>query len=263
MDKKAVFTFLFALLAFSLASQDLFGQWDTLRHRQHWDQSGPQPRIRIKNAPFPKDSSAAIRHRNELGVDVTTLIMQVLHLTEPQFGGFNGTPEYYLTYRRYFKPGNIRSAIGGNYLQTPINNTQIDTGDYFMVRRALAFRVGWEFCSELSKRWQAFYGVDVLFAGSYFRNDWTFSNGGYQNGRIDILNSIGLGPILGFRFRLNPRLSIATETRFSLHRNQQYEREFSVPIVNPLPLIPDEISDITSWQTRFTPPTSLFFTFSF
>lgn len=263
MDTKAVFKSLLLAFMMQLSWSQLQAQSDSIRTRQHWNHAVPQTRFRIKNTNAPKDTSAAKRHQNELGTDATALVMQVLHLTEPQFGGYYGAPEYYLTYRRYFKPGNIRAAIGGYYSASPIQNTQIDTGEYYVIRRAMAVRAGWEFCSELSKRWQAFYGLDVLFSGEYYQNDWIFSNGGYQNGRIDILKSIGLGPILGFRFRLNPRLSLSTETRFSIHRLQDYHRQWSVPIDNPLPLLPDEITDVKSWRTEFAAPTSLFFTFSF
>jgi len=52
------------------------------------------------------------------------------------------------------------------------------------------------------------------------KNDAPYWNGGYANGYMTKSQIYGIAPLLGFRFLLNKRLSISTETSFSLTSNK-------------------------------------------
>lgn len=52
-------------------------------------------------------------YHNEFGLDATGFFRQFLSFNDQQFtSAYLYSPTYYVTYRRYFKGGNIRFAIG-------------------------------------------------------------------------------------------------------------------------------------------------------
>jgi len=212
-----------------------------------------------------QDSAQVKVYRNEFGLDATGFLKQVLNFSQQQQFSTYYFPTYYLTYRRYFKCGNLRAAVGYDLLdaETPTGNPQ-DANKYRHVSHSVDSRIGWEFASELSKRWQVFYGLDLRPAYTYDKNDCRYSNGGYANGIETRTQIYSIAPLLGFRFRLGSRLSILTEASFSVNVQKNQERIYYTPTSSSsYPSKPDEPKTTTQKMfTSFGQPLSVFIVFA-
>lgn len=199
-------------------------------------------------------------YKNEFGIDVTGFVKQFINYNS------NSTyysPTYYLSYRRYFKSGNIRFAIGGNYLKGD-NNTGInDQNQYKNISYSFNARIGWEFVNEISKRWQVFYGLDFRPEYSYTKNDMVYQNAGYANGSEIKSEIYGLAPLLGFRFKLTNRLSLLTESNFSINYQKNRQRVYYTPVSSAYPVIANPGSKKTEKIfTSFGQALSIYFVFT-
>jgi hypothetical protein len=201
-------------------------------------------------------------YRNEFGVDATGFIKQFLNFNQTQFPDYY-TPTYYLTYRRHFSGGNIRFGIGGTFLKQDIAAPFTgDSNSYHSSSYSFDARIGWEFFSKLSKRWQAFYGLDFKPSIYHSKNDAPYWNGGYANG-IEVDSKIlGLGSVLGFRFKLTNRISLTTETSFSLFFENTSTRKYFIPVTNQFPAMADVVTpDMKKIYGSYSQPLSVIFTF--
>ena len=205
---------------------------------------------------------AASGYKNEFGIDVSSLLRQFFNAN--QYYGVNNPP-YYLTYRRHFKPGNIRFAIGGSYTNqdypttVPGNSNPTIFNQYYY---QADFRLGWEFVTELASRWQVFYGLDVRPSFSHSRNEGGNYNNGYAQGIESKSTTVGLAPVLGFRYRITNRLSIMTEGAFSVYYQASSTRQFFTPASSQYPAIPDANPPKTKvTATNFIQPVSLIVAF--
>jgi hypothetical protein len=98
-------------------------------------------------------------YHNEFGIDATAFIRQFFNPDQQNISTYE--PVYYLTYRRHFKCGNIRAAIGGSFQSQEIPSAFADDkNEYEQHLHTINFRIGWEFYNNLSKRWQVYYGLD-------------------------------------------------------------------------------------------------------
>ncbi len=199
-------------------------------------------------------------YHNEFGVDATGFIKQFANLNS---SSTTYSPTYYLTYRRYFKCGNIRLAVGGDFSNATIPSSYVgDPNTYHNNSNSLNARIGWEFVSELSKRWQVFYGLDLRPALVYSKNDAVNFNGGYAQGDETKSQIYGVAPVLGFRFNLTNRLSIITETSFSINMQKDWEHKYFTPTSSAYP--PPMTYSPTTAQKMFSSygqPLSVFIVF--
>src|SRR5690348_16042423 len=103
------------------------------------------------------DTTTTKQYHNEFGIDATSFIKQFFNFNQQQFQAYY-TPVYYLSYRRFFRTGDIRAAIGGSFLnnQSVGNNYGNDSTIYTNKDYSLDVRIGWEFFNNLSKHWQVF-----------------------------------------------------------------------------------------------------------
>lgn len=200
------------------------------------------------------------KQRHELGADITGLFKQFLNFSEYSFYA----PTYYVSYRYHLKKSNLRAGIGGGYWdnqsypytingeETRFNNTSSN----------LSFRIGYERVSELSKKWQAFYGIDFRPTIVKVNNESEYSNGGYMNGTISSSESYGIAPILGFRFRISNRISLLTETSFSYNIDKSSSQRTYVSLDNGLyPAIPNsKKQSTTNVSAGFSQPVFLILT---
>ena len=211
---------------------------------------------------FGQDSTKTKGYNNEFGIDATAFIKQFFNLNSAQYPD-NYSATYYLTYRRHFKCGNIRFAIGGSYADYDLSSGwQADSNKYHYNSYSISSRIGWEFFSNLSKRWQTFYGLDFRPTIAYTKNDAPYWNGGYANGYESKSQIYSIAPLLGFRFRLNDRLSISTETSFSINWQVDNNRKYFIPMKSTDPPLPDIVSPKTKkLVTGFSQPISLILTF--
>lgn len=203
-------------------------------------------------------------YRNEFGLDGTGFIRSFLSFNEESAIYGNYEPIYYLSYRRKFKPGNIRFAIGGAYEQMDLPGSGSQSDSLMFVRNSYSidFRIGWEFTNELSSRWQVYYGLDFRTSFSHSYNEARYYSGGYANGTESDNQILGIAPLLGFRFRITDRISLLTEANFSLNWAKTENRDFFTPVNSTYPELPDEVDPTTnSVYTSFRQPLSIFFVF--
>lgn len=213
-------------------------------------------------AAYGQDSTKTKFYRTELGIDATGFIKQFLNFGYNEYA-YNYEPTYFITYRCHFKLGNIRFAVGGGYSDHKINAAFIqDSNNYHYNSYSFDTRIGWEFFTNLGKRWQVFYGLDFKPSYSYVKNDAPYWNGGYANGVESKSTIYGFSPLLGFRFKITKRISISTEANFTVNFVQKESRRYYIPVTNDFPPLPDvtapKYKEIT---TSFHQPLSLFFTF--
>lgn len=144
-------------------------------------------------------------YKNEIGVDISPLF----NFINSSFG--RGGP-YYFTYRRNFQHNAVRVGLGGVYT---LNNV-IET-PYSIRKKQIDFRIGYEWQASLAKKWQLFYGCDLL-ANYYYNREDNISYSsisstdvyGYKNENY----FYGISPLLGIRVNLTSRISISAETSF-------------------------------------------------
>jgi hypothetical protein len=209
---------------------------------------------------FSQNESKQGLYKNEFGIDATSFILRFLKF---EFSEDQYIQTYYLTYRRLFEKGNLRSGIGGFIENKDLRSAFAeDINKYNYESFNLNFRIGWEWKNEFSKRWQVFYGCD--FRPSYFhiKDDAPFWNGGYANGYEQEVTNFGIAPLIGFRFRLNDRLSLSTETSLSFNYQSENLMYFYTPVTSDFPPKKDIKTDpVTRVFTSFGQPLMIFLTF--
>jgi len=213
---------------------------------------------------FAQDSAATKKmYRNEFGIDATGFLKQFLNFNQQQQFSNSYFPTYYLTYRRYFKCGNIRFAAGGDFSNAEVPPAFTgDNNKYHNISQSVNARIGWEFVNELSKHWLVYYGFDFRPSTVYSKNDATFWNGGYASGRETKTQIYGLAPVLGFRFKITDRLSILTEASFSINTQKDIQRTYYTPVSSLYPAMPDDGPNTTKKIfSSFGQPLSIFIVF--
>ncbi len=166
---------------------------------------------------FSQSDTIQKQHRHELGADITGLLNQFFNLNNSNNNDFLPSPTYFITYRYHLKKTNIRLGIGGTYFKNSVSGYKVNDENkvFYNTQTNFSLRIGYEFVSELSKKWQAFYGLDFRPSISNNYVQAQFSNAGYINGYQTESTTYGFAPLLGFRYRLNDRVSITTEPSFS------------------------------------------------
>lgn len=148
-------------------------------------------------------------YKNEIGMDMNTFVRQVLNFGSQTYVSPN---TYLITYKRLIKEKNsIRFGLGGNY------ETQKDTGGYnsntnqTYKNEYFNARIGFEQQNNLGKYFIYYYGLDVLGGCNYnLSHNFTTSSG-----TPDVISktfSIGIGPLLGLKFKITQRIYISTES---------------------------------------------------
>jgi hypothetical protein len=257
---KGIILIVFCLL---LLAGSAFGQqplWDRYTEPAKVRNAERKARMNAAWASEAPDSVQPRRYWNELGIDATAFVKRFLNFgTDPFYLDF----PYYVTYRRHFRFGNIRFAIGGTFrdydISAPFDG---DTNSYHANASEVNARIGWEFFTDLDRRWQAFYGVDFRPTFVHDKNDAPYWNGGYANGREVKYRNLGIAALLGIRYRLTRRVSLSTETHVSLNFSKEDVRRYYIPVTSQYPPQADEIVPTEKRTlTYFMPPISLFFTF--
>jgi len=200
-------------------------------------------------------------YHNEFGIDVTGFARQFL--TFGQNPASNNVI-YYLTYRRMFSSGNIRSGLGADFRQKKLRNpyNSLDSNKYNLSILNLNYRIGWEFVSELSKRWQVYYGLDFKLNTNSDKNDASITSNSYITGIYSSYQMYGISPLVGFRFRLNERLSLTTEASFSIFYSEYKEKRTFKPQSSVFAEVPDQIKPTSKEiYTSFSQPISIILTF--
>lgn len=211
---------------------------------------------------FAQDTTK--HYRNEFGIDVTGFLKQYLNFGNSQQYPTVYTPTYYLTYRRHFSGFNFRLAIGGDF-----TNNQVPSGysnDSIMNYSrgySLYASLGWEFYSNLSKKWQVYYGADLRTSLVYSNSDANNDMGpSYEIGSISKTQTITFAPLLGIRFKITRRLSILTEASYGINWEKIFNGTFYVLLpggTGPLP--PTSSQQYSQMFSSFSQPLSVFIDF--
>ncbi len=164
---------------------------------------------------FGQTDSIIKKHKHELGADITGLFKQFFNLNANSYY----SPIYFVSYRYHLKKSNIRFGVGGEYTKKFLGPFTVNGEEkaFYLTQSNFSFRIGYERISELSKKWQVFYGIDFRPTIAKYDNPSNYSNAGYINGSTSTSNNFGFAPLLGFRYRISTRLSIITEASFSFN----------------------------------------------
>jgi len=149
--------------------------------------------------------------KNEVGIDATGFIKNILTFGNSQYGSGGYSPgNYLLSYKRISHNQAIRIGLGGSY------SLRTDTGGYNSTTnitdkgKRLDLRLGYEFRNGFGKRWLFYYGVDMLGGYTYGVSHSLSTSEGTPDAQSKIYR-IGGGPMMGLEFFLNSRLSLSTE----------------------------------------------------
>lgn len=218
-------------------------------------------------ASFAQDTAKTKQHLNEFGIDATGFLRQYLNI-----GNYTQYPEYYnptyyLTYRRHFSCGNLRVAIGGDFYNDQIpsaNYPNIDSANkYYDKGNSFYAAIGWEFYNNLSKRWQVFYGIDLRTTLTFEKNELESEDGEYTSGYDSRTQIYGVAPLLGIRFQLTKRLSILTETSYSINTETDYSDNFYTPLPGAFQPPPKSTSQkTTKTYSSYYQPLEVFIDFT-
>ncbi len=206
--------------------------------------------------------SSVETYKNEIGLDATSFIKYYINFGQNEFSP-SYSSNYFITYRRHLSKSNIRFAIGGDLRDNDIApGFEADSNSYHNHSHWLALRIGWEKYTDMNTRWQVFYGIDFKPSFSYSKNDAPYWNGGYANGIESKTREYSIAPLLGFRYRLNQRISLSTEANLSINWRHQESRRYYIPVTSDYPDKPDDASpNIDLFFTKFNQPISIFITF--
>ncbi len=200
-------------------------------------------------------------------MDVTGFLKQYLNFGSSQYLSY--FPTYNLTYRRHFNSGNLRAKIGGSYSDNqvaPINSN--DSTKYYDLASSLYQSIGWEFCENLSKRWQVFYGADARTSVVFSKGNQEYENDYYVYGESSRAQVFAIAPLLGIRFRLTKRLSILTEASYSINWEKDNSNTYYTLVPSPIPPYPPPTApksvtqSLTKTYTAFSQPLSVFIDFT-
>ena len=196
---------------------------------------------------------------NEIGIDITGFIKQFVISTDQQYNYY--TPIYLVNYRRLFKAGNIRSAIGGDYNNS--DTKDINEEDKLKYKSySIAALIGWEFEEKLSKRWKIFYGLDFRTFIFYEKDDVLYNEPEYTVAQERKNRSFGLAPLLGIKFQITNRLALFTETSFGFYFQNIEESRYFTTISNNTTYLPEDEKESTKRISgHFNQPLSLVISF--
>ncbi len=195
-----------------------------------------------------------LNHRHEFGFDATGFIKQFFNFNSNQFTS-EYQPYYYVTYRLYTKKSSFRAGISFN------SNTTNRVGETNSQKRVteitknFSYRFGYEFRRTISRRWNAFYGLDFRPSRQY-QKYYNFSqNQGYFNGTITETQSFGVAPLLGLKYKINPRLCLWTEASAVLNYSEVRSRATYVVATDGKPEKPDDKRQVSyRWNAFFIQP---------
>ena len=107
-----------------------------------------------------------------------------------------------------------------------------------------------------------YYGIDFRPGFEYSKNDAPYWNGGYANGNESKSHIYSLAPLVGFRLKLNDRLSISTEADFTINWQESSTKKYYIPVSGQFPPLPDDpVVKTKRFYSYFNAPVILFITF--
>lgn len=188
-------------------------------------------------------------NKHEVGFDITPLLSNTIFKST----GFQPLL-YNVMYRHHFNKWQLRGGIGVNY-----NSGKLYTNDTTAMSRQykyLAFRVGIERKIDFYRRWQFFYGLDLLTRINSSTAIHKHPGNTIEN--IDKNERYGFASLLGFRFKLNRRISITTESNFAMYYFNNEDKN-----INQKNAQYSRVTVSKGFNSLFTPVANINFTYNF
>lgn len=155
-----------------------------------------------------KQDTTKREYKNVVGLDATGIFRQVFNS--------GGAPyvysPYIISYRRIMKSNAIRVLLGGNVSNN--DNTMNDSMSNKSSSTNFNVAIGFEHYRYLGKRWNYYYGLDLLVKYSVDHNESL--NPKYNTRQTNTRNGYGISPLIGLQFRINSRLSVSTEASYDI-----------------------------------------------
>ncbi len=193
--------------------------------------------------PIEGDNNSMERF-HELGINATGFINEFISLNSND----SDVGNYMITYKYHIGKNALRFGVGGRYSQ--LDEGINGSGNRNTSDQAISVRAGYEWYTNITKRWGFYYGFDAI-AGTSIST--SISNTFEEVELTNSTTSFGGGGILGVQFFLNSRISLATEGSLyydhSIIKNKEIfsiNSEFDVNTTN------------TKDAVNFGLPTSLF-----
>ncbi len=164
-------------------------------------------------------------HSNELGMDITSIIRQFFFINNSDTYQAP-RPNYLFTYKRLMKQYSFRLGIGGNSYASKTTDKQLPDQIKNRSFSQLDIRIGLEKNAELSKHWCFHYGFDVKHTIFNNHDDRASSGGGWASGWDFRERKLALAPTVMMEFKINPRLSLQTETNFAIYFSKSESQYF-------------------------------------
>jgi hypothetical protein len=152
---------------------------------------------------FAQNEDSSKVRRNEIGLDITSLIGRTAILSVYGYYPTDYEPTYYAYYRRNFDKIRLRAAAGGDL-------SSIDLEQNNKKKLSLDYKIGAEFFSPISKRFELYYGLDLV--GGKKENSYNYEY--YDEYLYDVqlkTDYIGAAPFLGIRFQITDRMNMRVE----------------------------------------------------
>jgi hypothetical protein len=115
-------------------------------------------------------------------------------------------------YKRVIKNGALRT---GASFDISSSHNEFNLYDADNSHFSIDPRIGYEFHNNLN-RFQLLYGLDLVGLYGYSKMEETSDNPIYNNSRILKSYGVSINPTIGFKFFINKRLSIGTETSIKI-----------------------------------------------
>ena len=161
--------------------------------------------------------------RNELGLNVTNVLTSLVGNNPNE--DFDKTV-YALTYKKRLKKGNYLRLAANLQLDIFSNEDVTEV----ISDNSINFRIGWEKRRPVLKKLDNYYGFDIL--ASYNGVESTFATPSDIVQLDNFQYTIGIGPVFGLQFEINPRMILGTEA--TLYGTFTLDRIFESFEVNPI-----------------------------
>ncbi|HNA58350.1 MAG TPA: hypothetical protein PKK72_14055, partial [Chitinophagales bacterium] len=121
-----------------------------------------------------------------------------------------------------------------------VSRYDYDSTLYTNIDYDVAFSAGWEWDTPISKKWWVYYGADIGTFMQFENYEADNFDDGYaiSTKTKDLRHSIG--PFIGVRFDLTPRISLTTETNLKINFNTVDVHRTYTPTSSDYPELPDE-----------------------
>jgi len=186
--------------------------------------------------------------KSEIGIDVTSIIGRTV-LFGP-YGSYSTyyEPTYFVTYRQHFSTFRIRALVGGDYNANNLENNARS-------RMSIDYKLGIETITNLGRKWQIFYGLDLAGGHDYDYREQSWTGQLYEI--VNNVDYIGAAPFLGLKFFISNRMNVSIEASILFRRNFHKESTTWMATIdeNPNEEPRENTNDVyTGFNTQYIAP---------